>query len=181
MDTDRFWQLVELARRQGAASADPADAEGAAKEAIALLAAHSPQEIVRAQQILWDLLADAYRAPLWAAAYLINGGCSDDGFAYFRGWLIAQGRAVFERAVSDPDALADHPAVRAAAEGGSDLEGEDFLAVPHGAYRKATGRDLPPDSFTVNYPGLDPAWNFSFDDRAKVAPRLPRLDALFAA
>jgi hypothetical protein len=178
MDTDRFWQLVELARRQ---AADPADAEETAAGASVLLAARSPQEIVRAQQILWDLMADSYRAPLWAAAYLINGGCSDDGFDYFRGWLIAQGRAVFERAVADPDALADHPAVRAAAEGGNELEAEDFLAVAWNAHRRATGRDLPRGAFTITYPALDPAWNFSFDDHEKVATRLPRLDALFAA
>ncbi|WP_031514299.1 DUF4240 domain-containing protein [Streptomyces sp. NRRL F-5123] len=178
MDTDRFWQLVELARRQVAA---PADADGAAAEATALLAARSPQEILRAQQILWDLMADSYRAPLWAAAYLINGGCSDDGFDYFRGWLVAQGRDAFERAVADPDTPVDHPTVRAAAEGGNELEAEDFLAFPCNAYRQATGRELPRDSFTINYPDLDPAWNFSFDDHVKVAPRLPRLDALYTA
>ncbi|MFI0895940.1 DUF4240 domain-containing protein [Streptomyces sp. NPDC020983] len=177
MDTDRFWQLIELAHRQ----ADPADPEVTAAEATALLAALGPEEIVRAQQILWDQMAGSYRAPLWAAAYMINGGCSDDGFDYFRGWLIAQGRAVFEQAVADPDALADHPAVRNAAEGGDELEAEDVLAVPWNAYRQATGRELPQDSFTITYPALDPAWNFSFDDRAKVAQRLPRLDAIFAA
>jgi len=25
------------------------------------------------------------------AAYIINGGCSDDGFEYFRRWLVLQG------------------------------------------------------------------------------------------
>jgi hypothetical protein len=46
---------------------------------------------------LSGLLAASYRTVLWAAACLINGGYSDDGFEYFRGWLIVQGRDVFER------------------------------------------------------------------------------------
>jgi hypothetical protein len=33
----------------------------------------------------------------WGAAYLANGGCSDDGFDYFRGWLIGQGRKCTRR------------------------------------------------------------------------------------
>jgi hypothetical protein len=36
---------------------------------------------------------------MWVAAYLMNGGCSDDGFDYFRGWLIAQGRTTLEQVV----------------------------------------------------------------------------------
>ncbi|MFB7650948.1 MULTISPECIES: DUF4240 domain-containing protein [unclassified Streptomyces] len=72
-----------------------------------LLASWPVEEIVAAEQVLWELMVDSYTNPLWAAAYIANGGCSDDGFDYFRGWLIAQGRGVFERAVTDPDALAE--------------------------------------------------------------------------
>ena len=41
-----------------------------------------------------------------AVHYVINGGCSDDGFDYFRGWLIAQGKSVFMKALENPDSLA---------------------------------------------------------------------------
>jgi hypothetical protein len=44
---------------------------------------------------------------LWGAAYVIEGGCSDDSFDYFRAYLISRGRAVYERAIADPDSLAD--------------------------------------------------------------------------
>ena len=50
-------------------------------------------------------MAGSYWTPLWAAAYVINGGCSDDGFDYCRGWLILQGREVFEHVVADPRTL----------------------------------------------------------------------------
>ncbi|MQY14466.1 hypothetical protein SRB5_46330 [Streptomyces sp. RB5] len=175
MDINRFWHLIDDARAQ---VADPADAEAVAAQAVVILAAQDPEEIVEAQQRFWDLMAASYRAPLWAAAYQINGGCSDDGFEYFRGWLIAQGRTVFEQAVGDPDSLADHPAVLAAADGG-DLECEDVLGIAWEAYKRATGEELPGGSFTISYPALDPDWRFCFDDPSEIARRLPRLDALF--
>jgi hypothetical protein len=89
--------------------AEPAEV---AAQASAFLAEQPVQEIIEAQQLLWELMSDSYRQPVWAAAYVINGGCSDDGFEYFRGWLITQGREVFDRVVADPDALSDLPAFR---------------------------------------------------------------------
>jgi len=50
----------------------------------------------------------AYTSNLWGAAYIIMGGCSDDSFEYFRGWLIGQGEEVYNKAVKDPDYLAEY-------------------------------------------------------------------------
>lgn len=172
MDKQTFWKLIETARAQ----AGPADV---APRAAELLAGYPESEIAAAQQVLWDLLAESYRAPLWAAAYVINGGCSDDGFDYFRGWLLTQGREAFEAALADPDALAGHPAVRAAASQGLELWDEEALSIAWTAYESATGRELPADSFTIGYPPLDPAWDFDFDDTDETAARLPRLCGLF--
>jgi hypothetical protein len=56
----------------------------------------------------FDAMMDsAYCWSLWGAAYGINGGCGDDSFVDFHASLIARGRQVFERALSDPDTLAD--------------------------------------------------------------------------
>ncbi|MBC3840900.1 DUF4240 domain-containing protein [Streptacidiphilus sp. 4-A2] len=176
MDTQEFWKLVAEARRE---VPEPADGRPVAERAAALLAARPRAEIVAAQQALWELMADSYRNPLWAAAYLINGGCSDDGFDYFRGWLITQGRDVFERVVEDPETLAELPVVRAAAADGTDLDCEATLGIAWNAHKAATGEQLPPGSFSIRYPKLDPAWAFDFDDRKEVDRRLPRLSALF--
>ncbi|MEU5810381.1 DUF4240 domain-containing protein [Streptomyces sp. NPDC047718] len=172
MDTQTFWKLIETARAEAAP-------DHVAAHAAQLLALHPPAEIAAAQQVLWDLLAESYRSPLWAAAYVINGGCSDDGFDYFRGWLLTQGEAVFAAALADPDSLAGHPAVREAAAEGLELWDEEALSIAWTAYEQATGRELPADSFTIGYPPLDPAWGFDFDDRTETAARLPRLTALF--
>ncbi|MFE9399879.1 DUF4240 domain-containing protein [Streptomyces flavidovirens] len=176
MDIEQFWHLIDQARGR---VADSPDVEDIANQVTALLASHEPQQIVDAQQILWDLMAASYQAPLWAAAYLINGGCSDDGFDYFRGWLIAQGRTAFEQVIADADRLADLPAVHAAAAEGIELEGEQTLSIAWDAYERATGSELPSDAFTINYPNLDPAWNFDFDDHSRIAARLPRIAALY--
>src|SRR5262249_30250499 len=48
----------------------------------------------------------SYHWDLWGAAFVMNGGCSDDGFRYFRDWLVSEGRATFEAALGNPESLA---------------------------------------------------------------------------
>ncbi|MEU2613543.1 DUF4240 domain-containing protein [Micromonospora sp. NPDC007271] len=174
MRTDDFWQLIDQARA-GAGG----EAHAVAARAVALLAEREPEEIVGYAHHQQRVLAASYRVDLWGAAYLINGGASDDGFEYFRGWLMAQGRPVFARAVADPDSLAELPQVRAAALSGEEFECEEMLAVPWEAYRKATAAELPADRAPVPVPDLNDFWDF--DDEGEVTRRLPRLAALFAA
>ncbi|MGW6737468.1 DUF4240 domain-containing protein [Streptomyces sp. NPDC055013] len=176
MNRQEFWQLIAAARNE---APDPDDSETIARETTSLLAIRPVGEIVAAQQVLWDLMAESYTTSLWAAAYVINGGCSDDGFDYFPGWLIAQGRDVFERTVADPDALAELPIVQTSATDGLDLNGEEALSIAWNAHITSTGEQLPADAFTIRYPELDPAWDFDFDDEDEVARRLPRLAALY--
>jgi hypothetical protein len=49
----------------------------------------------------------AYTWELWAAAYIIGHGCSDDKFSDFRSTLISMGRQTFERALADPESLTE--------------------------------------------------------------------------
>ena len=61
MDTQGFWKLIEDARAQ---AADPADGEAVASQALTLLAARPPGEIVAAETTLSGLMADSYRTSL---------------------------------------------------------------------------------------------------------------------
>jgi hypothetical protein len=176
MDAQLFWELIDAAHCQ---VPDPADGEAVAAQAVTLLSARPHGEILAADQVLRGLRAESYRNPLWAAAYVINGGCSDDGFEYFRGWLIVQGREMYERIVADPDALADLPVIRDRAPARWPVECEDTLYIASRAYRAAAGEELPHRAITIRYPELDPAWGFDFDDRAEMTRRLPSLAALF--
>ena len=172
MNRQEFWDVIEQARAEAGSS----DAEAIAARAAQLLAVLPPEQIAAAAQQLWDLMADSYQGDLWAAASLINGGASDDGFEYFRGWLITQGREVFERAVADPDSLAGVPAVQAVAAEPGDLECEEALGIVRDAYLKATGRELPRDAFTIRYPPVSFSWDMN--DNIQVRTHLPRLDRL---
>jgi Protein of unknown function (DUF4240) len=176
VDNEGLWELIEAAAAQ---VRDPVDGEAVAVRAAMLLSARPRGEIVSADEVLWALMADSYRYPLWAAAYLVNGGCSNDGFEYFRGWLITQGRAVYERVMAEPDALADLAGIRAKAPRRRPVECEDTLYIASRAYRAATGEELPRRALRVKYPELDPGWDFDFEDQAEMARRLPRLAALF--
>src|SRR5262245_57052159 len=97
MDHDHFWHLVDLTR------GFPERAEALAK----LLEQLESDEIVRFRIMYDDVMHSANKVDLWGAAHTINGGCSDEGFYYFREALIEQGRPIFEAAVRDPDSLAD--------------------------------------------------------------------------
>jgi hypothetical protein len=99
--------MVEAARPVGAG-----DCDQHAARLVAALAELPVAEILAYQHLHDQLMAESYHSDLWGAAYLLNFGCSDDGFDYFRGWLLAQGRAIWEAALQDPDGLAELPQVR---------------------------------------------------------------------
>ncbi|MEG3634011.1 DUF4240 domain-containing protein [Micromonospora palythoicola] len=171
MRTDDFWQLIDRARTGGG------EPDAVAARAVALLAARDPEEIVGYAHHQQRVLTASYRVDLWGAAYLINGGASDDGFEYFRGWLITQGREVFARAVADPDSLAELPQIRSASLSGEEFECADMLAVPWDAYRRATASDLPGEREAIRQPDLNDFWDL--DDEEEARRRLPRLATLF--
>ena len=103
MDPRQFWQLIESSK---AASVDDCDDCDRQADALTALLLEVPTTAIVAFDRLFEHYADqAYRNDLWAAAYIINAGCSDDGFAYFRRWLIGQGEAVYTAALRDPESL----------------------------------------------------------------------------
>jgi hypothetical protein len=56
----------------------------------------------------WDYFhLKSYNQALWAVAYVVLGGCSNDGFDYFRYWLVTRGKSVYMKAIQDADSLFD--------------------------------------------------------------------------
>lgn len=49
----------------------------------------------------------AYSWPLWGAAYVMHGECSDDSFSDFRASFISHGRSIYEAALGNPESLAE--------------------------------------------------------------------------
>jgi hypothetical protein len=156
MDLDGLWSLVREARTA------PGGPSEHATELERLLRAKSPSEIEDFARIQGELMRDSYRWDLWGAAYVINQGCSDDGFDYFRGWLLVQGRDVWDAALRDPETLAEIPM-------GGDVQCEDALYVASKAYEESTGTTLPPQHPQPSEPTGVP-WNES--DLEALFPRL---------
>jgi hypothetical protein len=132
MDANRFWQIIKEAK------SNASDGEEQAELIYEKLKALPPHEIIDFDRLYDEFRFRAYRRDLWGAAYIMNGDCSDDGFEYFRGWLISRGRAVYEKALANPDSLAT--------EYDPDCdcyELESLLYVGHRAYEDSTGKIMP--------------------------------------
>ncbi len=71
------------------------------------LTALSDEELFGFEYWWRTFMSASYKQDLWAVAYVVLGGCSDDGFEYFRCWLIAQGKNVYCEAMNDADSLCD--------------------------------------------------------------------------
>ncbi|HEU4347912.1 MAG TPA: DUF4240 domain-containing protein, partial [Actinoplanes sp.] len=153
MRTDDFWAVIDRA------TADRPGSPGeVAKRSAADLATRDPAEIVAWDRHLGKVMAASGTEDLWAAAYLINGGCSDEGFDAFRGWLIAHGREAVAMAVKEPDSLAGMPAVRAAVESGAVFEAEEVLSIGVRAYEQATGSSPPESDAPPTRPDAADLW-----------------------
>lgn len=66
------------------------------------------EDILDFQFLFQELMNASYQSRLWGAAYILMGGCSDDAFDYFRGWLIGQGEEIYNKVVKDPEFLAEY-------------------------------------------------------------------------
>lgn len=84
-------------------------------------------------------LAKATTWKMWGAGYIMNGGCSEDGFLYFRLWLMAQGREVFRAAVAKPESLVN-ATLRLGQAG--DFEFEELLEAFDDALEQVDEGDL---------------------------------------
>ncbi len=164
MEEEAYWQLIRQSRLK---TSNPDEMEAWLTERLEKC---TSSEIIgfhlRTQQLLHQL----YTSELWCAAYLLNGGCSDDAFEYFRCWVIAKGKKVYYQALANADNLT--------AEFDSDTEEyefESFGYVAISAYHNQTGKSiydaLPAD--TAPHPELILTWEE--DNPASMKAVCPRL------
>ncbi len=166
MNAEHFWQIIDSSRSRF----DPARAEGNMEQQLAelrdALLRLPPGEVVDFANHFRSQMNRAYHWDLWGAAYIIAGGCSDDGFEDFRSWLISMGRRVFEDALSNPESLLDV----ADAPGVEDVFFEAFSHVPAQVHEERTGRELPPYPRAV--PTVPSGERWSEDELHQRFPRL---------
>lgn len=168
MDWKAFWKIVEAAYR-----VDPIEHFEALKDALGALKWF---EVVAFQARFDEAVAAANALDLWGAARLINGADSDDVFRDFRVWLVGRGRHAYERALRNPDTLAD-------ILDGDPVDGFGLDAAAVRVYEEKTGmsdfyerldkveRDAPAP------PPEGPDWDF--EDEAEMKRRFPNLCHLY--
>ncbi|WP_171002392.1 DUF4240 domain-containing protein [Listeria newyorkensis] len=104
-----------------------------------LLRKLKPDDMVKWQLIFDEYLEVSKADRLWAAAYLLNDGASDDGFDYFRAWLISLGQDAFLAILEDPDCLGE------LLQGNVDddflAEFEEIMYISSDAYLEKTEQD----------------------------------------
>ncbi len=128
-----FWDLIATARKKAK------DDDQLADELVKLLSKESEEKILAFGRIFEVLHNRSYKSDLWCTAYVASGGCSDDGFDYFRGWLIGRGKDVFYGAMSNPDSLLKEFESLKKQDGIP--ENEMMLGVASSAYEEKTGKD----------------------------------------
>lgn len=162
MNETIFWQLIEKSRQKS---------DGEIDEQIEILTQtltkHSIKEIIEFYRIFWKFYVTSYTSDLWAAAYIIVGGCSDDGFDYFRSWLIAQGEKTFHQAIKNPEILVD------VLKDNDYPECEEMGYVAINAYEEKTEKDDFYDLVgELSFPHLELDWQENDKDLAQKFPKL---------
>ena len=104
MDETKFWNLLARSLQHGSS---------AQYDTLVSLLEDLPSiELVRFEQIYDCFVAAAEKGGIYGASALLTGSnLSDDSFLYFRNWLVAQGREVYEQALVEPDTLSALPEV----------------------------------------------------------------------
>lgn len=168
MTEARFWAIV-------ATSASGQDLD---KQTVSLrnaLDALTPAELEGYQRVYDRLMRRSYSWDLWGAAFVANGGASDDGFDYFCRWLISRGEATFAKVSANPDSLAD---VLGGAPGG-ELEFEAFGYIAPELWARKTGRRPAEMPMAEGKESPEPSGTPFSEDPAALKARYPKLAARF--
>jgi hypothetical protein len=162
MKEDNFWKLIDQARV--VAKNDYQKQIVALKTILQKLDAYNIQKF---DNTFTSLLAISYDWKLWGASFVINGGCSDDCFDYFRQYLIGHGKDKFYQTLKDPESCVSWMK----SEEEDNWEGLQYSAMD--AYKQKTGKEIP-KTYSVKFE----LKGVPFDEE-KVFKQYPRLAKKF--
>jgi hypothetical protein len=131
LNEEQYWSLVENSLKL------TQDQDQQGQFLVSEINNLSLHDIIRFQLRTDHLLNEMYTSEMWCAGYIMNNGCSDDGFEYFRCWIISRGKEVYYKAKANPDYL-----VNEVVEGREIYEFELFGVAANEAFEEATGEEL---------------------------------------
>jgi hypothetical protein len=126
-----FWNFVET-RREATKDNPDRFAECLINDLVAL----GLPQVLDFFQWFRILMDHANTYELWDAVDIMECGCSESTFLEFREWLILQGREVYEKALADPEWLADYVQLDTA------FAANGLGGVAYYAHERITGRNL---------------------------------------
>jgi len=169
LNEDTYWAIIDRSLK---ATNNQEDQE---QFLIAEIEKISPKEIIGFRLRTDKLLYDTYTSEMWCAGYIMNGGCSDDGFEYFRCWVISRGKDTYYKTKANPDYL-----IHEVVENADYYEFELFWYVALEAFEHTTGVDLynyiDNEKFTTaegSYPEFKFTWQEENpESMKKICPKL---------
>ena len=131
LDEDLYWAIVEKSLKS---TKNQDDQEQFLIKEIGKL---TPKQMIGFRLRTDKFLYDTYNSEMWCAGYIMNGGCSDDGFEYFRNWIISRGKNVYYNAKQNPDNL-----ISEVDKNAEMYDFESYWYVALEAFKQKTGKDL---------------------------------------
>ncbi len=104
MNIENFWKLIDSVNAQVNCNDKDAVLVATKEKLISL----SSSEIAAWYKIYESIHKKALRDDLWDACSKCGIHSTDDGFHYFRAWLISRGKDVFTSVLAKPDSLSVH-------------------------------------------------------------------------
>jgi hypothetical protein len=169
LDEDLYWSIIETSLKN---TSNQDDQEEFLINEIGKL---TPKQMIGFRLRTDKLLYDTYNSEMWCAGYIMNGGCSDDGFEYFRNWVISRGKDTYYKAKQNPDYL-----INEVDEEYEMYDFEGFWYVALEAFKQKTGKDLydfiDDENFKTkegHYPQFDFNWQEENpESMKKICPKL---------
>lgn len=165
VDDSQFWEIIDDAGKDVCSSAGLPDSEPRMPNAkfemqfIAslrqILENLTLDEIIQFRDEFERKTLDLYCWDLWAVAFVIHHGCSDDYFDSCIAWIVCQGRDFYLKVLNDPCYIAD------TSEPGNDLVFESVGYLPYEIYEEKAQEELAGSGMYCNKEPSGKAWNYS--------------------
>ncbi|MBY9007007.1 MAG: DUF4240 domain-containing protein [Candidatus Lokiarchaeota archaeon] len=131
MDDSEFWNIIDKSSNK------TNDQEEQYENLKDILKNYESEDIISFNLCFAQKTNELYRWDLWAVAYIINHGCSDDSFKYFRNWIISRGKDFFNDALIQPKKIGEVINID------DKIFFKEIGYVADNAYEEKTGEDVP--------------------------------------
>lgn len=89
MSEEQYWAIIEASLEKSKDQSEQSEYIAKVLEKLTL------EEIIGFSLTTSHLTNEIYSSHMWCAGYIMNSGCSDDGFMDFRDWVVSRGKEVY--------------------------------------------------------------------------------------